>query len=299
MKFYRQHIEPPWQHLRHGQVESVSFADLSSLFQPGDEVFEHGSSQRVWKVTRVTGGRPTVQHLFEGEDINGDSPSDKEQANITAQDLTLGSTQSTEKEPSPNGLTSAKETASNDVADKWTTFHIDGYYIDYDGSKFGPVPKQASIAFFPGRMNVTALAVHPLRLVSDVHKKRQARKDEGRRLVRCCEDKTRLYYYASSTLNESPGGKSLRQNWRASPDDMDHVSRAPVRVIKSSDIEERVVVYFLKTFQVRQICSQIAISSLLTCRSTIRIGLRLLALALMRSTTTAIWAQNRAFGTAS
>lgn len=249
MEFYRAWIEPQWLQLRRGEVESVRFSDLSSLFQPGDEVFEPGSSQRVWKVIKVTGGRPTVQHLFEGEDISGDSPSDREQANIVAQDPTTVASQTASKNEFPEGLAITKESTSYDVGDNWTTFHIDGYYIDYDGSKFGAVPKQRSIAFFSGRMKVTDLAVRPLRLMNDDNMKHQ-RIEEGKRLVRCCNDKTKLYYYASRTLTESPSGKRLQQSWRANSDDVDRFSTSTTRDVKSSDIEERVVVDFSMTFQV-------------------------------------------------
>ena len=249
MDFYKTYIEPSWLHLRGTSVESVRFADLSSLFQPGDEVFEPGSSQRFWKVIKITGGRPTIQNLFEGEDISGDSPNDREQANISAEGPAPGSTQLARKKELPERMSASRETAAKDVADNWTTFHIDGYYIDYDGSKFGPVPKQISIDFFSGTVNLMDLAVRPLRSASDAEMRLQ-RINEGRRLVRCCEDRTKLYYYASSTLSESPSGKPLQQSWRANNTDSDHFSRSNMRNIRPSKIEERVVVDFSMTFQV-------------------------------------------------
>ncbi|KAJ0415217.1 hypothetical protein BJY00DRAFT_266712 [Aspergillus carlsbadensis] len=82
--------------------------------------------------------------------------------------------------------------------------HLFAYYIDYDGSFYGPVKHQFSIRDYEGEKDITSLPVYPLRFAKDADKlkaKFLAQGEQFRDLI-----KKKHLYYDGWTLTHGPIG---------------------------------------------------------------------------------------------
>ncbi|KAK4962294.1 hypothetical protein LTR28_004574, partial [Elasticomyces elasticus] len=68
LEFFELYVKPRWNYFRSSAPRAVRYGDLWQVLQPGDDVIiEKGSPQRVWRVLRVTGGRPFLHKLLNGD----------------------------------------------------------------------------------------------------------------------------------------------------------------------------------------------------------------------------------------
>ncbi|CEN62690.1 hypothetical protein ASPCAL09322 [Aspergillus calidoustus] len=83
-------------------------------------------------------------------------------------------------------------------------FHLFAYYIDYDGSFYGPVKHEFRIRDYEGEKDITSLPVYPLRFAKDADKlkaKFLAQGEQFRDLI-----KKKHLYYDGWTLTHGPMG---------------------------------------------------------------------------------------------
>ena len=64
MEFYDKWVRPRWHWLRGNNIKDVSFRDLPLLFQPGELLYVPQDVQKIYRIMRVTDGRPKILHLF-------------------------------------------------------------------------------------------------------------------------------------------------------------------------------------------------------------------------------------------
>ena len=121
-----------------GSLRSIAFDYLWFLYKFGDLVITSSAEKRAYRVLYVTGGREIL-------DI-GDQPSSNNKS--TAQPV-----RSWEKHDDQAAVVSHS---------KYTPFIIDTFYIDFDGYKFGPVPRRFTIQEYEGVQDITALPVFPV-----------------------------------------------------------------------------------------------------------------------------------------
>lgn len=116
-----------------------------------------------------------------------------------------------------------------------STFNIDGYYIDFDGTNFGAVHIHASIKYFSGMREVKSLRPYPLRFADDHEGLRKKYIANGHRFLDLTHMKLR--YYDGRTLIKKPNGAWL--------------SVGGHRMHRPEDISSQVVIDMEKAFQVR------------------------------------------------
>ncbi|KAK4971270.1 hypothetical protein LTR66_011426 [Elasticomyces elasticus] len=221
LDFFELYVKPRWNYFRSSAPRAVRYGDLWQVLQPGDDVIiEKGSPQRLWRVLRVTGGRPYLHKL-----LNGDPNAKSEE---------------TEKTEKLRGADDETEEAGH-----WSVFDLDCFYVDYNGKEFGPVHRDFRIPFYKGKKTVTSLEVYPLRLVEDAEKRRKALVENGRRFLELSN--VVLRYYDGRTLVETPSGHSLTKEIKTSADaDLTLTSSRPTR---SEDVDSQVMIDFDRTFQ--------------------------------------------------
>lgn len=216
-EFYQRFVKPRWHWLRSSKVESVQFGDLCDLFQPGDDVYEPGNAQRVWRVYKITGGRPTLPHLLYG----------KSEA-AGAQERTGGARIS--KHQHVDAQHAADEDAAleaSNVDSNWTSLFVEGYYLDFNGTDYGPVHKKVQLKYFPGKKSARNLKIWPLRLLKDDPDEYDRLTRPGVTFFEKCQPA--LHNYDGRTLTETPNGQSLGG--------------------RSQDVTSAVYVDFAKSFQ--------------------------------------------------
>lgn len=77
----------------------------------------------------------------------------------------------------------AKVSPSADSKNNPDYFKADCYYLDFDGTKYGPVKRRFSIEFFEGEKNIRELDFYPLRFVHDASEILEAQIEQGQRFV--------------------------------------------------------------------------------------------------------------------
>lgn len=78
----------------------------------------------------------------------------------------------------------ARVSPSSDSKDDPDSFRADCYYLDFDGTKYGPVKRRFSIEFFEGEKNIRELEFYPLRFAHDASEILSSHIEQGRRFVR-------------------------------------------------------------------------------------------------------------------
>ena len=226
LEFYDTYVKPRWDYLRSDKVKNVRYGDLCSIFQPGDYVADPEQPQKVYKVIKITGGRPMLTHLYTG-DFNR-----------------FSNNQKSIDTPEPGG---DKDKQSQDVKDAerrraaetssdrgmWSPFHIDGYYIDFNGKEFGAVHIKTTIKYFSGVRDVKTVRPYPLRLAADYEGTRQRYINMGRRYLGMTQ--MSLRFYDGRTLIKRSKGDYLPGGQRQN---------------RAEDISSQVVIDMEKAFQV-------------------------------------------------
>ncbi|KAK4500104.1 hypothetical protein PRZ48_008290 [Zasmidium cellare] len=218
-EFYRRFVKARWDWLRSDKVDLVRFGDLCDLFQPGDDVYQPGNAQRVWRVCKVTGGRPVLQRLLYGS-------LDTEGAQERPANVKVARHQAEAQHPID------EEAADGSEDSDWTLLQVEGYYLDYDGTDYGPSHKIVTIKYFPGKKSARSLKLWPLRLVQDDYKLYDELTRPGIKFFEKCQPG--LHYYDGRTLTETPGEQPLGGD----------LGKA-----RSQDVNSAVFVDFVKAFQ--------------------------------------------------
>lgn len=137
--FMDDHLKPIFdlrRSISNESLQQISYSDLWHLFQPGALVISNSPELsgicRAFRVLHVTGGRP----ILNPNEIIGPYEISDADARIT-----LGS--------------------------KITPFILDCFYLDYDGSRFGPRSKRITFEEYRGYKDILALEVVPLPFLHD------------------------------------------------------------------------------------------------------------------------------------
>ncbi|KAK3625591.1 hypothetical protein LTR56_020311 [Elasticomyces elasticus] len=258
--FYDTLVKPWWGPLKAKRIAAVRFADLCSLIRPGDSVYVPDEDQKVWRVVKVTGGRPTLDHLVSTSFTAGiDSLAEANTETAKRPKATPKEGLSASKDTNPSAEQEPQQKVASEYRN-WTTFIIDCYYIDFDGRRFAPVHRQFQIGYFTGSKPVNALLAYPIdwckpdQVVSSTLGSKA--EENGRRFEQLCvtektireKNGTRLYYYDGRTNVRSPSGTTLPREpnyWQENERPLLPASR----LVRSEDVNSHVVIDFDKTFQ--------------------------------------------------
>ena len=152
-----------------GTRKLIAFDHLWQLFKPGIVVISGKGQKRAYVVLHVTGGRALQQ----------DS-----QLAINDRDFRR-----------------VQEDAYYAKYPKTSPFVIDCFYIDFDGTNFGPLPQKFMLADYDGEVPITSLEVFPIRFDDDPKKTEKSLVRRGRKFVKLANVDHK--YYSGRTLREA------------------------------------------------------------------------------------------------
>ena len=156
--------------LKDGTRKTIEFDYLWQLFKPGEFVVTSGNQKRAYVVLHVTGGRALYKS----------SPPVSEDGFLSSR----------EREEKETYLAKYSKT---------TPFVIDCFYIDFDATGFGPIPKKFLLQDYDGEVLITSLEVFPAKFdesSKDITKRLIKR---GKRFIKLSREGHRSY--AGHTIN--------------------------------------------------------------------------------------------------
>ena len=142
-----------------GSLRTISFDYLWLLYKPGDLIFS-ASQRRAYRVLHVTGGRTIL-------DI-GDQPS----------------TSNLSKIQSNHSWEQHADQPVTFAHSKNTPFVIDAFYIDFDGEKFGPVPRRFVIQEYEGWQEIDTLPAFPAKFDANMKDTEKTLIRRGKRFIK-------------------------------------------------------------------------------------------------------------------
>ncbi|KAJ5703972.1 hypothetical protein N7493_011110 [Penicillium malachiteum] len=152
-----------------GTATKIAYCDLWHLFRPGTTVRTPAAERiQLYRVIRVTGGRPLYSFAT-------DPPANYAGVKLKDQGYSPGS------------------------------FIVECFYIDFDGSQYGPVNRTFQIRKYEGERDLKALPVYPLQCDSDPEGVRKAMVARGDNFaVLSNPQKTAHKQYRGLTLDKHP-----------------------------------------------------------------------------------------------
>lgn len=165
-------------------LKEVAFEHLWLLYRPGDLVYtirslEDRATYQAFRILHVTGGRPILDTSnrskfdpLEDRDFDGESETERK----------------------------IFDTIRNSALEI-TSFIIDCFSIDFDGSKLGPKSKRFVIPAFTGKRKIDALELRPSFTLAQHESLYQEMVERGRRFTQIADGTHKRY--SGVTLRES------------------------------------------------------------------------------------------------
>ena len=148
IEFIDRDIRPTIDYYASGSATKVRFLDLWYLFTPGELVYE------------------PMKHKTEQKSVREAQPESGGKAEQAQRTQTVYKfTRSVGARPFLEGSSDKNPPAS--IRDKFDFFGLALYYIDFQGSDFGPLLRVATIWPFEGEVDITSLDVYPLKYAPD------------------------------------------------------------------------------------------------------------------------------------
>lgn len=164
-----------------GTRNLIAFDHLWQLYKPGHFVVSGRGQKRAYVVLHVTGGR-TLQRYSQVA-MDKDNPIDtwrlREEAEYCAKYSRI------------------------------SPFVIDGFYLDFDGTNFGPLPRKFTLQEFEGEVKITSLEVFPIKFDEDPKQTEKSLTKRGKKIVKLAGVAHK--YYSGRTLWEEGLPKSQGQ----------------------------------------------------------------------------------------
>ena len=155
VEFIDQDIRPTIDYYASGSATKIRFHDLFFLFPPGELVYEPIKQKTEQKTVRT------------GQAESGGRADEAQRTQTIYRTVrTANGRPYLSGGPNINPPTTIK--------DKYDYFGLCSYYLDFQGSDFGPLVKITTIAPFEGEIDITSLDMYPLKYAPD-----KARIQEG------------------------------------------------------------------------------------------------------------------------
>ena len=158
-----------------GTRKLIAFDHLWQLYKPGDVVISGKGHKRAYVVLHVTGGRRLQRNS---------------RFAMAKHDVTDGWDHRERKEREAHLAKYSKA----------SPFVIDCFYLDFDGTKFGPKPQVFMLQEYEGEVPIASLEVFPVRFDDDPKKTEKSLVRRGRKFVKLANVDHK--YYSGRTLRE-------------------------------------------------------------------------------------------------
>lgn len=164
----------------HQRVQKISFENLWLLFRPGTIAISPDSTSdlndRAYQILHATGGRAIL-------DVDNNSRSEG-LGNNSAEDSDYDSHDG-------YAIMSSREC---------TDFVVDCFYLDFDGTSYGPRPQKFVISEFTDERDVLSLPLYPISQSPSAMELREKLLQRGKRFLQCTE--RGRYSYSGVVLKE-------------------------------------------------------------------------------------------------
>lgn len=178
IEFIDHDLRPTMDILKDDSCQKVRFEDLWHIFQPGVEVYSPPDGRRE--------SEPMHAKMYQE----------------------LGRVLNT-SDGRPKLTHHPKDLPSTVPLWKIGHFYIHCYYLDFNGSIFGPVSYMPSIVPFEGERDIRSLKVYPLRFAADASGIRDRLRRRGEKFLELINSQPR--YCRGKTLTCQPDGSPLRR----------------------------------------------------------------------------------------
>ena len=159
-----------------GTIRLISFDHLWQLYKPGQVVISGRGQNRAYVVMHVTGGH-TLERTSQVNMAQDDSMDRYDYRRRMEKEAYLA------KYP------------------RTSPFVIDCFYLDFDGTKFGALPKKFEFQEYDGEVTITSLEVYPIRFHDDPKKTEKSLMKQGKKFVKLAGVEHK--YYSGPTLREA------------------------------------------------------------------------------------------------
>lgn len=167
-----------YKQMRDQSSQKILFENLWLVFRPGtiaispDPTSDH--NDRAYQILHVTGGRPIL-------DVDNNSRSEE-----------LGNSEDLDYDTHDGyAIMSSRECID---------FVVDCFYLDFDGTSYGPRPQKFVVSEFTGERDVLFLPLYPISQSSFAMELREKLLHRGKRFLQCTE--RGRYYYSGLVLKE-------------------------------------------------------------------------------------------------
>ena len=159
-----------------GTRKLIAYDHLWQLYKPGLVVISGKEQKRAYVVLHVTGGRALQRdsQLAVAKDVAADGYDAKRREEREAYFAKYSKT---------------------------SPFVIDCFYIDFDGTNYGPLPQKFMIDEYEGEVPITSLEVFPIRFNEDPKKTEKTLVRRGRKFVKLANVDHK--FYSGRTLQEA------------------------------------------------------------------------------------------------
>ena len=161
--------------LDRGTRKLIAFDHLWQLFKPGIVVISGKEQKRAYVVLHITGGRA----------------------------LQRESQLAVAKDGAAEGYDAKRREEREAYFAKYpktSPFVIDCFYIDFDGTNFGPLPQKFMLEDYDGEVPINSLEVFPIKFDEDPKKTEKSLVKRGRKFVKLANVDHK--YYSGRTLRE-------------------------------------------------------------------------------------------------
>lgn len=159
-----------------GTRKVISFDHLWQLYKPGQVVISGRGENRAYVIMHVTGG-----HALEK----------------TSQ-VTMAKDDAMERYDTKRRMEREAYLAKYP---RTSPFVIDCFYLDFDGTKFGALPKKFEFQEYDGEVAITSLQVYPIRFDGDPKRTEKSLMKQGRKFVKLAGVEHK--FYSGPTLRET------------------------------------------------------------------------------------------------
>ena len=174
------------QQIANGTLETIAFADLWHLYSMNEELCSKYLSKQIYRILHITGGRQLL-------DTSAPSPPPPSPPPLIVRRRRRSPpsryrSRSWDTESDEDGFPTRVRTLPGlDRFQRFSTFDIQCFSLDFDGQFFGPVDKVFNIQPYEGVVAVHTLEVYPIKFVlgieGGIDLYRSSLIDRGRRFL--------------------------------------------------------------------------------------------------------------------
>ena len=194
------------QHIADGTLQTIAFADLWHLYSMNDEICSKYQSGQVYRVLHITGGRQYLDYQEKSDYRRERSPYPRSPPppRIIYNERRRRARSWDPESDEDDFPARARRLPGIERFQRFSTFDIQGFSLDFDGQSFGPIEKIFIIQPYEGEVTIHTLEVYPTKFLLEIggekdklYEYRRNLTDRGRRFLEYSKI-VHMHYYGHS-----------------------------------------------------------------------------------------------------